>query len=59
VDALPALPRGTCVGQFADGDLLVVNVVPSRLDQVVLSSRLQDRQLAARIVEQIRKEVMA
>lgn len=59
VDALPALPRGTCVGQFADGDLLVVNVVPSRLDQVVLSSRLQDRQLAARIVEQIRKEVEA
>jgi hypothetical protein len=59
VDALPALPRGTCVAQFADGDLLVVNVVPSRLDQVVLSSRLQDRQLAARIVDQIRKEVMA
>ncbi|MEP0805705.1 MAG: hypothetical protein HRF47_09460 [Chloroflexota bacterium] len=59
VDALPALPRGTCVAQFADGDLLVVNIVPSRMDQVVLSSRLQDRQLAARIVEQIRKEVEA
>lgn len=59
VDALPALPRGTCVAQFADGDLLVVNVVPSRLDQVVLSSRLQDRLLAMKIVEQIRKEVEA
>ena len=59
VDALPALQRGTCVSQFADGDLLMVNVVPSRLDQVVLSSRLQDRKLAERLVEQIRKEVEA
>ncbi|MCX7756108.1 MAG: hypothetical protein N2117_12835 [Anaerolineales bacterium] len=59
VNALPVLPRGTCVAQFADGDLLMVNVVPSQLDQVVLSSRLQDRALAARLVEQIRKEISA
>lgn len=57
VNALPVLPRGTCAAQFADGDLLMVNVVPSQLDQVVLSSRLQDRALAARLVEQIRKEI--
>lgn len=59
VDMLPALPRGTCVGQFADGDLLVVSVVPSRLDQVVLSSRLQDRDLARQIVAQLKKEIEA
>jgi hypothetical protein len=57
INTLPILPRGTCVSQFADGDLLMVNIVPSQLDQVVLSSRLQDRALAARLVEQIKKEV--
>jgi hypothetical protein len=57
VNALPVLPRGTCAAQFADGDLLMVNVVPSQLDQVVLYSRLQDRAMAARLVEQIRKEI--
>ncbi|HRJ58945.1 MAG TPA: hypothetical protein PLV64_21855 [Anaerolineales bacterium] len=57
VDALPALPRGTCLANFADGDLLMVNVVPSPLDRVVLSSRLQDRVLAKSLVKQIQKEV--
>jgi hypothetical protein len=57
VDALPALPRGTCLADFADGDLLMVSVVPSRMDQVVLSSRLQDRKLAESLVQQIEKEV--
>lgn len=57
VDALPVLPRGTCLSQFADGDLLMVSVVPSRMDQIVLSSRLQDRQVASRLVKQIRKEL--
>jgi len=57
INTLPILPRGTCVSQFADGDLLMVNIVPSQLDQVVLSSRLQDRDLAARLVDQIKKEV--
>jgi hypothetical protein len=57
VDALPALPRGPCLANFADGDLLMVNVVPSPLDRVVLSSRLQDRVLAKSLVKQIQKEV--
>jgi type IV secretory pathway VirB4 component len=56
VDALPALPRGTCVSQFADGDLLVVSVQPSPLDRVVLSSRLQDRVAARKLMAQIEKE---
>jgi len=57
VDALPALPRGTCVAQFADGDLLLVSVTPSQMDRVIFSSRLQDRQLAARIVERMKEEM--
>jgi len=57
VSALPVLPRGTCAAQFADGDLLMASVVPSRLDQVVLSSRLQDRELAAKLVAKIREEI--
>ena len=56
VDALPALPRGVCVSQFADGDLLVVSVIPSRFDQIVLSSRLQDREAAQRLNEQMNAE---
>jgi hypothetical protein len=52
VDSLPALPRGTCVTQLP-GDLLIVNVLPSKLDKVVLSSRLQDRQLAREIIAEM------
>ena len=58
VDMLPALPRGVCVSQFADGDLLVVSVQPSELDRVVLSSRLQDRMAARKLIAQIKKERM-
>jgi hypothetical protein len=58
VDALPALPRGTCVAQFADGDLLMVSVTPSQMDRVIFSSRLQDRQLAAQIVRRMKEEMM-
>ncbi len=56
VQSLPILPRGTCVAQFPD-DLLMVNVLPSRLDRVVLSSRLQDRQRARQVVAQLRAEL--
>ena len=57
VDALPVLPRGTCIAKFADDDLLVVNVIPSRLDQVILSSRLQDRELARKIIQRMNEEI--
>ena len=57
VDTLPVLPRGTCLAQFADGDLLMVNIVPSPMDLVILSSRLQDREKAKAMVEQMRKEI--
>ncbi len=56
VQSLPILPRGTCAAQFPD-DLLMVNVVPSRLDRVVLSSRLQDRERARQVVAQLRAEM--
>ena len=57
VEALPVLPRGTCIAKFADDDLLVVNVTPSRLDRVILSSRLQDRALARQIVQRMTEEI--
>jgi len=57
VDALPALQRGVCVAKFADEDLLVVHVTPSPLEAVLLSSRLQDRQSAAHLIERILDEV--
>jgi DNA helicase HerA-like ATPase len=56
VDALPILPRGTCIASFPD-DLLVVNIIPSKLERIVFSSRLQDREQAHRIVEQLKQEI--
>jgi hypothetical protein len=56
VDALPALPRGTCIAQFPD-DLLVVNVIPSDLDQIVLSSQLRDRERARAVMRRLLEEV--
>ena len=58
VEALSALQRGTCVAQLPD-DLLVANVTPSRLDKVLLSSRLQDRERAGQIIEQMTQEFLA
>jgi hypothetical protein len=57
VEALPQLSRGTCVAQLPD-DLLVVNVIPSRLDRVLLSSRLQDRERAGKIIEEMTQEFL-
>ncbi|OQX64903.1 MAG: hypothetical protein B5M51_02225 [Anaerolinea sp. 4484_236] len=57
-DALPALQRGTCIAQLPD-DLLVVNVIPSRLDKVLLSSRLQDRERAREIIEEMTQEFLS
>lgn len=56
VDALPILPRGTCVASLPD-DLLVVNVVPTQLERIVFSSRLQDREMARRIVQRLQSEL--
>ena len=55
VNSLSAFQRGTCVAQLPD-DLLVVNVIPSRLDRVLLSSRLQDRERARQIIEEMTRE---
>lgn len=57
VEALPVLPRGTCIAKFADDDLLVVNITPSRLDRIILSSRLQDRALAREIIQRMTQEI--
>ncbi|MDT8899551.1 ATP-binding protein (plasmid) [Thermanaerothrix sp. 4228-RoL] len=57
VQNLPLLPQGTCVASFYDGDLLVVSVLPSRLEEVVFSSRLQDRQRARELIRQIQQEI--
>lgn len=57
VEALPVLPRGTCIAKFADDDLLVVNITPSRLDRIILSSRLQDRALAREIIQRMTEEI--
>jgi hypothetical protein len=57
VEALPSLQRGTCIAQLPD-DLLAVNVIPSRLDRVLLSSRLQDRKRAREIIEEMTKEFL-
>lgn len=56
VESLPAFSRGTCITQLPD-DLLVVSVIPSRLDRVLLSSRLQDRQLASQIIAEMTAEI--
>jgi hypothetical protein len=57
LETLTVLPRGSCVTQLADDDLLVVDVLPSAMDRIVLSSRLQDRQRAQEIVRRISEEV--
>ncbi|HID89404.1 MAG TPA: hypothetical protein EYP52_06815 [Anaerolineae bacterium] len=56
VERLPVLTQGTCVAQLPD-DLLLVNVRPSMLDRIVLSSRLQDREQARRIIHRMVDEL--
>jgi len=58
IESLPGLPQGTCIAQFPN-DLLVVSVVPSHLDRVVLSSRLQDREYAREVVRRMVEEIFA
>jgi hypothetical protein len=56
IDALPILPRGTCIASFPD-DLLVVNILPGQFERIVFSSRLQDRERAFQIVERLKAEL--
>jgi hypothetical protein len=56
LNALSVLPRGACVASFPD-DLLVVNILPSQFERIVFSSRLQDRQRAKEIIQQLQKEI--
>jgi hypothetical protein len=56
IDALPVLPRGTCIASFPD-DLLVVNILPGQFERIVFSSRLQDRERARQIVELLNAEL--
>jgi len=56
VDALPILPRGTCIASFPD-DLLMVNILPGQFERIVFSSRLQDRERAFQIVERLKTEI--
>ncbi len=52
VESLPLFRTGTCIVQTPD-DLDIVTVLPTDLERVVLSSRLQDRELARRIREHL------
>ena len=55
-ETLFSLPRGVCLAQLPD-DLLVVHVRPSAFEQLVLSSRLADRQRAKVVVDRMIKEL--
>jgi hypothetical protein len=55
VERMPQLRTGTCVAMLPD-DLLVVNVLPSALDKVILSSRAEDRLPAQEIMKRLAAE---
>lgn len=55
-ETLFSLPRGVCLAQLPD-DLLVVHVRPSAFEQLVLSSRLADRQQAKVVVDRMIEEL--
>jgi len=52
VESLPIFRTGTCLVQTPD-DLDVVTVLPTDLERVVLSSRLQDRELARQLAQRL------
>jgi hypothetical protein len=58
VDQLPGFGQGTCIAQFPD-DLLVTHVLPSQMDKIILSSKLEDKQRAKEIIRQLAIEVGA
>jgi hypothetical protein len=55
-ESLFSLPRGVCLAQLPD-DLLLVHVRPSAFEQLVLSSRLADRQRAKAVVNRMIEEL--
>ncbi|MHC1730441.1 MAG: hypothetical protein AB9888_00185 [Bacteroidales bacterium] len=58
VDSLPQFQRGVCAASLPD-DLLIVDVLASRFEGTVLSSRLQDREKAMVITKEIREQAEA
>jgi hypothetical protein len=55
IHSLPLLPQGTCIARLPE-DLLQISVTASPFEQAVLSSRLQDRERAQRLMAQMVKE---
>ncbi len=56
LNKLEGMRPGTCIAQLPD-DLLIVHVLPSELDRVLLSSRLQDRQRARELIHRLTVEL--
>ncbi len=56
IDKLPTLGLGSCIAQLPN-DLLTVQVMPSPLEKIILSSRLQDRRRAREVIEQLIREI--
>lgn len=57
VERLPQMRQGSCIAMLPD-DLLTVNVLPSPLDRVILSSKLEDKARAKEITRQLMREAM-
>jgi hypothetical protein len=57
VGRLPRLTQGACIALLPPDDLLLVNVLPSPLDAVILSSKLEDRARAREVMKQLALEV--
>jgi hypothetical protein len=57
VRLMPSLPVGSCVASLYDGNTQIVTIIPNQLERIIFSSRLQDRQVAEEIVNQIKKEL--
>lgn len=57
VERLPQMRQGNCIAMLPD-DLLTVNVLPSPLDKVILSSKLEDKAKAKEITRQLMREAM-
>lgn len=55
IERLPMLTQGTCIARLPD-DLLQIDIIASPFEQAVLSSRLQDRERARRLMAQMAAE---
>lgn len=52
---LPTMPQGTCIAKLPD-DLLIVSMIASPFEKAVLSSRMQDRKRAQKLMAQMVSE---